>query len=442
MDYFVGDTEYFRGIKKIEFEGKKSRNPLAFKFYDAKKMIAGKTMEEHLRFATAYWHSFCADGADPFGSATIKFPFKKSDPMENALAKADAAFEFITKIGTPYYCFHDADVAPGSEDARTYEKNYHLVADALLARQKASKVKLLWNTANVFTHPFFMNGAATNPDFAVVSRAALQVKNCLDVNVQLGGENYVFWGGREGYMTLLNTNMKREREHLARFLTMARDYGRSIGFKGTFLIEPKPMEPTKHQYDFDAATTIGFIREFGLQDDFKCNIEANHATLAGHTFAHDLQVCTDSGMLGSVDANQGDNQNGWDTDEFPSNVYETTLAMIAILKNGGLGTGGLNFDAKIRRNSTDPEDIFLAHIGGMDSFAFGLEVAQKIIDEGVFDGFIKERYASFDSGNGKLFEEGKLNLGDLASLGRDAEIIQKSGKQEYLQNLLNSYLLG
>ncbi len=442
MQYFVGEQEYFKGIGKIQFEGKGSKNPLAFKYYDAKKVIAGKTMEEHLRFATAYWHSFCADGTDPFGNSTIDFPFRKADKYANAIAKADAAFEFFTKLGTPFYCFHDVDASPDHEVAAEYEKTYQKVADELLARQKASGVKLLWNTANVFSHPNYMNGAATNPDFKVVARAAVQVKSSLDVNVKLGGSNYVFWGGREGYMSLLNTDMKREQEHLARFLAMARDYGRSIGFKGTFLIEPKPMEPTKHQYDYDAATTIGFLKNWGLDKDFKCNIEANHATLAGHTFSHDLQVCADNGMLGSVDANQGDSINGWDTDEFPTNVYETTQAMLVILRNGGLGNGGLNFDAKRRRNSTDLEDLFIAHIGGMDSFALGLEVAQKILEDGIFDSFVKERYSSFDSGDGKKFEEGKLGLADLAKLGHSVKIEKRSGKQEYLNNLLNSYLFG
>jgi xylose isomerase len=440
MQYFVGEQEYFKGIGKIQFEGAKSRNPLAYKHYNASEVIGGKTMEEHLRFAVAYWHSFCADGSDPFGNPTITFPFAKSDRYEHALAKADAAFEFFTKLGAPFYCFHDVDASPDYDDVDMYEKTYHRIADELLARQKASGVRLLWNTANVFSHPRYMNGAATNPDFSVVSRAGVQVKASLDVNVKLGGANYVFWGGREGYMSLLNTDMKREQEHLARFLMMARDYGRSIGFKGTFLIEPKPMEPTKHQYDFDAATTIGFLEHWGLDKDFKCNIEANHATLAGHTFAHDLQVCVDRGLLGSVDANQGDMFNGWDTDEFPSNVYETAQAMLVILRAGGLGNGGLNFDAKRRRNSTDDEDLFIAHIGGMDSFALGLKVAQAIIDDGLFDGFVKERYSSFDSGDGKRFAEGKMTLGELAAAGRSATIETKSGKQEYLNNLLNSYL--
>ncbi|HZJ88069.1 MAG TPA: xylose isomerase [Sphaerochaeta sp.] len=441
MSYFVGEKEYFPGVKKIQYEGKESRNPLAFKHYDKDKMIGEKTMEEHLRFAIAYWHSFCADGNDPFGGPTIEFPFAQKDPFAHAVAKSDAAFEVFTKLGAPYYCFHDADVAPDFEDPDEYEKAYHAIADELLARQKESGVKLLWNTANVFTHRRYMNGAATNPDFAVVSRAALQVKACLDVNVKLGGENYVFWGGREGYMSLLNTDMKREQEHLARFLMMARDYGRSIGFKGTFLIEPKPMEPTKHQYDYDAATTIAFLQRWGLDGDFKCNVEGNHATLAGHSFAHDLQVCVDQGLLGSVDANQGDPFNGWDTDEFPTNLYDTTQAMLVILNAGGLGTGGLNFDAKRRRNSTDDEDLFIGHIGGMDSFALGLEIAQRIIDEGLFSSFIKERYSSFDTGAGKQFADGKMDLSELAELGRSAKIVTRSGKQEYLNNLLNSYIV-
>ncbi len=442
MQFFVGEQEYFKGIGKIPFEGKGSKNPLAFKYYDAKRVIGGKTMEDHLRFAVAYWHSFCADGTDMFGQPTITFPFAKSDRWQHALAKADAAFEFITKLGAKFYCFHDIDASPDNDDAVQYEKDYHRMADELLARQKASGVNLLWNTSNVFSHPRYMNGAATNPDFNVVSRAAVQIKASLDVNMKLGGSSYVFWGGREGYMSLLNTDMKREQEHLARFLMMARDYGRSIGFKGNFLIEPKPMEPTKHQYDFDAATTIGFLKNWGLDKDFKCNIEANHATLAGHSFTHDLQVCADNGMLGSVDANQGDMFNGWDTDEFPTNVYDTAQAMLIVLKNGGMGSGGLNFDAKRRRNSTDNEDLFIAHIGGMDSFALGLEIAQKIIDDGLFDDFITARYSSFDSGEGKRFAEGKMSFAELAEYGKTAKIETRSGKQEYLNNLLNSYLFG
>lgn len=439
MSYFTGEKEYFKGIGNIEFEGKKSDNPLSFKFYDANKLIAGKTMKEHLRFACAYWHSFNANGADPFGGPTMEFPFTDSDHRKNSIQKADAAFEFFTKMGIPYYCFHDVDVADNGRNADEYQKNLHDIAKELKKRQDATGVKLLWNTTNAFSDKRFMNGAATNPEFDVVARTALQIKTCLDVNVELGGENYVFWGGREGYMSLFNTDMKRERAHLGKVLTMARDYGRKIGFNGNFLIEPKPMEPSKHQYDYDAQSAIAFINEYNLQNDFKCNIEANHATLAGHTFEHDLQVCADNGMLGSVDANQGDNQNGWDTDEFPSNVYDTTKAMLVILKNGGLHHGGLNFDAKRRRNSTDIEDLFLAHISGMDTFALGLEVANRIIEDGKFDNFVANRYSSFDCGNGKLFEDGKMDLESLARLGTK-EIKPQSGKQEYLESLMNLYM--
>lgn len=437
------NNEYFKGIGKIAYEGPKSTNPLAFKFYDEKKVINGKTMKEHLRFAVAYWHSFCADGTDMFGKPTMQFPWNaKKDAYSSAVMKADAAFEFLTKIGAPYFCFHDVDVIQDSEDSAEYEENYHKIASVLKERMDATGIKLLWNTANMFSHPRYMNGASTNPDFNIVARAALQVKTSLDVNVMLGGENYVFWGGREGYMSLLNTDMKRELEHMGTFMRMARDYGRKIGFNGVFLIEPKPMEPSKHQYDYDAATAIGFIKENGLDKDFKCNIEANHATLAGHTFAHDLQVCADNGMLGSVDANQGDAQNGWDTDEFPSNVYETVQAMRVILNNGGLHSGGLNFDAKRRRNSTDTEDLFISHIGGMDSFALGLEIASRMKKDGAIDNFIKNRYASFDKGMGKKFENNELNLESLADYGKTADIVQTSGKQELLNNILNSYLFG
>jgi len=439
-DYFVGNTEYFKGIGKIQYEGAKSDNPLAFKFYDPKKIVRGKTMEEHLRFSVAYWHSFCADGTDPFGRATQTYPWRDSDPSRNARNKAEAAFEFITKLGAPFYAFHDADVAYDGETAAEYEKYYLEIAEYLKELQRATGVKLLWNTSNLFSHPRYMNGAATNPEFNVLTRAALQVKTNLDVNVTLGGEGYTFWGGREGYMSLWNTDMKREEEHLGMFFRLARDYGRSIGFKGTFYIEPKPMEPSKHQYDFDAATAIAFIRKYDLQDDFKCNIENNHATLAGHTFAHDLQVCVDNGMLGSVDANQGDRQNGWDTDEFPSDVYETTEAMLIILRNGGLHSGGLNFDAKRRRNSTDLSDMFISHIGGMDAFALGLLAADKILSDGKIDAMKKERYRSFDSGDGANYEKGLFTLEQLANLGRKASTPLISGKQELLNNLVNQYL--
>ncbi|MHC1693508.1 MAG: xylose isomerase [Sphaerochaetaceae bacterium] len=439
-DYFIGNQEYFKGIGKIRYEGPFSRNPLSFKFYDPDKIVAGKTMAEHLRFSIAYWHSFCADGTDPFGKATMQFPWKDCDPMRNARNKAEAAFEFFTKIGAPYYCFHDVDASPEGATASEYEKNYHEMGDYLKTLQDATGVKLLWNTSNLFSHPRYMNGAATNPDFSIVGRAALQVKTSLDIDAQLGGSGYTFWGGREGYMTLWNTDTKREQAHLGTFLKMARDYGRKIGFNGTFFIEPKPMEPSKHQYDFDAATAIGFIKEHGLEKDFKCNIENNHATLAGHSFAHDLQVCVDNGMLGSVDANQGDPQNGWDTDEFPSNVYDTTEAMLIILKNGGLHSGGLNFDAKRRRNSTDLADLFIAHIGGMDAFALGLLVADKILADGRIDAMKTERYKTFDSGDGRTFERGGLTLEQLAAIGHADTYKDISGKQELLINLVNQFM--
>ncbi len=437
---FTGNREYFKGIGKIPFEGPKSDNPLAFKFYNPKKMLAGKTMEEHLRFSIAYWHSFCADGGDPFGKPTMVFPWNDKDPMQAAKNKAEAAFEFFTKIGAPFYAFHDIDASPEGNTAAEYEKNYHEVAAYLKKLQDETGVKLLWNTSNMFSHPRYMNGAASNPDFPVLGRAALQVKTSLDVNFMLGGLGYTFWGGREGYMTLWNTDTKREQDHLGVFFRMARDYGRKIGFTGDFYIEPKPMEPTKHQYDYDAATAIAFIKDQGLEDDFKCNIENNHATLAGHSFAHDLQVCVDHGFLGSVDANQGDPQNGWDTDEFPTNVYETTEAMLIILKNGGLHNGGLNFDAKRRRNSTDLEDLFIAHIGGMDAFAIGLETAVRIVEDGKIDAMRAKRYQSFDSGDGKSFAEGKLSLEALAEIGRMAKPKEISGKQELYYNIINQYL--
>ena len=438
---FIGTREYFPGIGQIPFEGKGSDNPLAFKVYDANKVIGGKTMREHLRFAVCYWHTFCNAGADPFGPGTRHFPWDSGSPRSTAEAKVDAAFEFFTKLGVPYYCFHDIDLAPDADDIGQYEKNLkHMVALAK-ERQQATGVKLLWGTANLFSHPRYMNGASTNPDFAVVARAAVQVKSVLDAVVELGGEHYVFWGGREGYASLHNTLMKRELEHFARFLTMARDYGRSIGFKGQFFIEPKPMEPMKHQYDFDSATVAGFLKQHGLEKDFSLNIEANHATLSGHTFEHDLQVASDHGLLGSIDANRGNAQNGWDTDQFPTDLYDTVGAMLVVLRQGGL-VGGLNFDAKPRRESTDMEDLFIAHIGGMDAFAKGLEVAHALLNDSPWEAWRKERYASFDSGAGKDFELGKLSLADLAALGaKNGEPKQTSGKQERYENLLNQYLL-
>ena len=439
---FIGNKEYFPGIGKVAYEGSGSDNPLAFKFYNPDQKVGGKTMKDHLRYSVAYWHSFCGDGSDPFGSPTIDHPWRNDDPMTSAKNKLDAAFEFFTKIDSPFYCFHDIDMAPEGANQVQSEKNLVEISDLAKERQDSTGVKLLWGTANMFSHPRYMNGAASNPDLQVAGHAAHQVKAAIDATMKLGGEGYTFWGGREGYMTLWNTDMKRELDHIGQFLGMARDYARKAGFTGTFYIEPKAMEPSKHQYDFDAATVIGFLKNYGLYKDFKCNIEANHATLAGHDFVHDLRTCRDAGLLGSVDANRGDLMNGWDTDEFPTDVYQTTQAMLEILAMGGLTTGGLNFDAKRRRNSTDMEDLFLAHIAGMDAFALGLTTAQKIIDDGKLAEMVKSRYASWDTGNGAAFEAGKLTLEQLAALGEKGEPATISGKQEYLESLINGYLFG
>ncbi|MER3376048.1 MAG: xylose isomerase [Allomuricauda sp.] len=437
-----GDKEYFKGIGEISFEGKKSDNPLAFKYYDENKVVGGKTMKEHFKFAIAYWHTFTGVGGDPFGAPTQDFPWLTStDPIQQAKDKMDAAFEFITKIGAPYYCFHDFDLIDEGNTLAESEKRLQIITDYAQEKMAASGVKLLWGTANCFSNPRYMNGAATNPDFDVVAFAGAQVKNALDATIKLGGENYVFWGGREGYMSLLNTDMGREQDHMARFLHMAKDYARKQGFKGTFFIEPKPMEPTKHQYDFDSATVLGFLSKYDLLDDFKLNIEVNHATLAQHTFEHELQVAADNNLLGSIDANRGDYQNGWDTDQFPVDVYELAQAMLVILQAGGLQGGGVNFDAKIRRNSTDLEDIFHAHIGGMDAFARGLLAANDILENSNYISMRKERYSSFDSGTGKAFENGKLTLEDLhghASANQD--IKKRSGKQELFENIINQYI--
>jgi xylose isomerase len=433
---------YFPSIGKISFEGRDSDNPMAFRFYDENRVVAGKTMKEHFKFAIAYWHSFCGTGGDPFGPGTIAHPWDASpDPIQRAKDKMDAAFEFISKIGVDYYCFHDIDLIEEGSSLAEYEKRIHLITDYALEHQKASGIKLLWGTANVFSNPRYMNGASTNPNFDVLAFAGTQVKNALDATIKLSGENYVFWGGREGYMSLLNTDMKREKEHLARFLTMARDYARKNGFKGTFFIEPKPMEPTKHQYDYDSETVVGFLRHFGLDKDFKLNIEVNHATLAGHTFQHELQVAADTGMLGSIDANRGDYQNGWDTDQFALNLQELAESMLVILAAGGLQGGGVNFDAKVRRNSTDSDDLFLAHIGSMDAFARGLLIAADILEKSDYLERRKNRYSSFDSGKGKAFEEGKLTLEDLRNYAFEVgEPKQISGKQEYFENLVNRFI--
>ena len=408
---FIGDREYFPGIGQIQYEGPESDNPLAFKTYDPNRVVAGKTMEEHLRFAVCYWHTFCATGADPFGPGTQAHPWaEKDDAMDRSRDRVDAAFEFFSKLNVPYWCFHDVDLSTEGSSIAETEKNLQDMVGLANERQEATGMKLLWGTANVFSHPRYMNGASTNPDFNVVAYAASQVKGAIDATVELGGKNYVFWGGREGYVCLQNTDTKRELEHLAMFLSKARDYGRSIGFEGTFLIEPKPMEPTKHQYDFDAQTVIGFLRHHGLDGDFKLNIDANHATLAGHTFAHDLRMRADAGLLGSIDANRGDPQNGWDTDQFPMDLYDCVHGMMVVLENGGLGSGGLNFDAKVRRESTDLEDMFIAHIGGMDSFARGLIIADKVLADPRMIELRYGRYASFDSGDGKRFENGELSV--------------------------------
>ena len=438
----IGNREYFKGIGTIQFEGKESDNPMAFKYYNPDKIVAGKSMREHFKFAIAYWHTFCGTGADPFGPGTQNFAWDKSnDPIQAGKDKADAAFEFISKMGFEYFCFHDFDLVKEGATFAESEKRLATITDYIKEKKAASGIKLLWGTANCFSNPRYMNGAATNPDFEVVARAGGQIKLALDATIKLGGENYVFWGGREGYMSLLNTDMGRELDHMGQFLTMARDYARAQGFKGNFFIEPKPMEPMKHQYDFDAATAIGFLKEYGLEKDFKMNIEVNHATLAQHTMQHELAVAAKSGMLGSIDANRGDYQNGWDTDQFPNNIQETTEAMLVFLKAGGLQGGGINFDAKIRRNSTDLADVFHAHIGGADTFARGLLIADKIINSSPYEKLRKDRYESFDSGKGKAFEAGQLSMEDLYKIAKEnGELSLKSGKQELFENIINQYI--
>lgn len=437
----MATKEYFPGIGKIKFEGKESKNPLAFRYYDADKMIMGKKMSEWLKFAMAWWHTLCAEGSDQFGGGTKTFPWNDSaNPVEAAKHKVDAGFEFMQKIGIKYYCFHDVDLCAEADTIEEYEANLKEIVAYLKQKQQETGIKLLWGTANVFGHKRYMNGAATNPDFDVVARAAVQIKNAIDATIELGGSNYVFWGGREGYMSLLNTDQKREKEHLATMLRMARDYARARGFKGTFLVEPKPMEPTKHQYDVDTETVIGFLKAHGLDKDFKVNIEVNHATLAGHTFEHELAVAVDNGMLGSIDANRGDYQNGWDTDQFPIDNFELIQAMMQIIRGGGFKDGGTNFDAKTRRNSTDLEDIFIAHIAGMDAMARALESAARLLEESPYKQMLTQRYASFDSGLGKDFEDGKLTLEDIVAYAkRNGEPKLISGKQELYEAIVNMY---
>jgi len=438
----TGEKEFFKGIGQVKFEGLGSDNPLAFRWYDENRIVAGKPLKEHLRYACAYWHSFCGSGADPFGEATHLFPWSvKADPVERAKDKMDAAFEFITKMNIPFYCFHDVDVVDYGNDIVENERRLQALVAYAKEKQEASGVKLLWGTANLFSHRRYMNGASTNPDFHVVAHGGAQVKAAIDATIALDGANYVFWGGREGYMSLLNTNMKREQEHFAKFLHAAKDHARKNGFKGTFFIEPKPCEPSKHQYDYDSETVIGFLRKFDLLNDFKLNLEVNHATLAGHTFQHEVQVAVDNGMLGSMDANRGDYQNGWDTDQFPNNINELAETMLVVLEGGGLQGGGINFDAKSRRNSTDPADLFYAHVGGMDIFARALIVADEILTKSDYKKIRTDRYATFDSGEGKAFEEGKLSLEDLRAYAiANGEPATISGKQEYLENIINRFI--
>ncbi|MDE5794672.1 MAG: xylose isomerase [Muribaculaceae bacterium] len=437
----MAQKEYFPNLGKIKFEGTSSYNPLAYRYYDAEKVILGKPMKEWLKFAMAWWHTLCAEGGDQFGGGTKKFPWNVGETaVERAKNKVDAGFEIMDKLGIEYFCFHDVDLVDEGSSVEEYEANLKEVVAYIKAKMQGTNIKNLWGTANVFGNARYMNGAATNPDFDVVARAAVQIKNAIDATIELGGQNYVFWGGREGYMSLLNTDQKREKEHLATMLTMARDYARSKGFTGTFLIEPKPMEPSKHQYDVDTETVIGFLKAHGLDKDFKVNIEVNHATLAGHTFEHELAVAVDNGMLGSIDANRGDYQNGWDTDQFPIDNYELTQAMMQIIRNGGLGNGGTNFDAKTRRNSTDLEDIFIAHIAGMDAMARALECAANVLEKSPYKKMLADRYASFDAGKGKEFEDGKLTLEQLAEIGREVnEPALTSGKQELYEAIINMY---
>lgn len=433
--------EYFPEISKIKFEGKDSKNPLAFHYYDANKTVMGKTMQDWLRFAMAWWHTLCAEGSDQFGGGTKSFPWNEGATVpERAKKKVDAAFEIMTKLGINYYCFHDVDLIDPSDDVEEYEANMNAITDYLKEKMEATGIKLLWSTANVFSHARYMNGASTNPDFDAVSRAIVQIKNAIDAGIKLGAENYVFWGGREGYMSLLNTDQKREKEHMATMLRMARDYARSKGFTGTFLIEPKPMEPMKHQYDADTETVIGFLKAHGLDKDFKVNIEVNHATLAGHTFEHELACAVDAGMLGSIDANRGDMQNGWDTDQFPIDHFELVQAWMQIIRNGGLGTGGTNFDAKTRRNSTDLEDIIIAHVSGMDAMARALESAADLLENSPYKQMLADRYISFDFGMGKDFEEGKLTFEQVYEYGKKiGEPKQISGKQELYEAMVAMY---
>ena len=437
----MANKEYFPQIGKVQFEGPESKNPLAFRYYEPDRLVRGRKMKDWFKFSMAWWHTLCAEGSDQFGGPTKTFPWNQgATALERARNKMDAGFEIMTKLGIGYYCFHDVDLVEESEDIADYESNLQQIVAYAKQKQQESGIKLLWGTANVFGHKRYMNGASTNPDFKVAARAMLQIKNAIDATIELGGDCYVFWGGREGYMSLLNTDMKREKEHMATMLRMARDYARAKGFKGTFLIEPKPMEPTKHQYDVDTETVIGFLRANGLDKDFKVNIEVNHATLAGHSFEHELQCAADAGLLGSIDANRGDAQNGWDTDQFPIDIYELTQAMMVILRAGGL-VGGTNFDAKTRRNSTDLEDIFIAHISAMDIMARALLAADRLLSESPIETMRKERYASYDSGEGKAFELGQMSLEQACDYARSHSDLESiSGKHELYEAIVNMYI--
>ncbi|MBL1418955.1 MAG: xylose isomerase [Alphaproteobacteria bacterium] len=436
-------AEYFEGVSKIKYEGKDSTNDLSFKYYNPDQIVMGKTMAEHLRFAAAYWHTFSWPGGDPFGGQTLMRPWMAGgDPMQEAELKLEVAFEFFTKLGTPYYCFHDRDVSPEGDTLAETMKNLDYLGDKLLAKQEETGVKLLWGTANMFSHRRYMSGAASNPDPDVVTYCAAQVRQVFNLTQKLGGENYVLWGGREGYETLLNTDWSKENAQMGRFLNMVVEHKHKIGFKGAILIEPKPQEPTKHQYDYDAQSVHAFLQQHGLENEVKLNLEANHATLAGHSFEHEITYAASNGLLGSIDMNRGDMQSGWDTDQFPNNVPDTTLAMYAILKNGGLGTGGINFDAKVRRQSLDPVDLFHGHIGGMDVCARALLNASAMLEDGSMQGAIDDRYAGWDGDLGKKILAGKLSLDDLADIAEEKQIDPqpRSGKQEWYENLVNRFV--
>ena len=435
-------AEYFKEVKKVKFEGSGSDNPLAFKYYNPDEVVAGKRMEEHLRFAVAYWHTFQATGTDPFGPGTAIRPWDSvSDKMELAKIKVDANFELCEKLSVPFFCFHDRDIAPEADTLKETNKRLDEIVALIKDRMKDSSVKLLWGTTNAFGNPRFVHGASTSPNAEVFAFAAAQVKKAMEITMELGGQNYVFWGGREGYETLLNTDMKLELDNMARFMGMAVDYAKEIGFDGQFLIEPKPKEPTKHQYDFDAGTVIGFLKTYGLDPYFKLNIEANHATLATHTFQHDLRVSRINGMLGSIDANQGDILLGWDTDQFPTNIYDATLAMYEVLKMGGFTKGGLNFDSKVRRGSFEPIDLFYGHIAGMDTFAKGLKVAAKIVEDGKMDKFVADRYQSYNTGIGEDIVNKKVGFKELEKYALEHDkITNTSGRQEVLETMLNQYI--